>query len=128
VLILLGSDPSAFLCDRTFHQQQNGKTADERDGLVERGATRTGVSHRSCSLPGRAGLFSLNTPHLWTCRNSESDIVLLATAKGPARQAHGYSAGNTASTPFFFTKTTTNTAGFVVLALRPTMCTSSRPS
>ena len=39
-----------------------------------------------------------------------------------------YSAGNTASTPFFFTKTTTNFAGFVALALRPTVCTSLGPS
>ena len=39
-----------------------------------------------------------------------------------------YSAGNTASTPFFFSKTTTNFAGFVVLALRPTVCTSVGPS
>jgi hypothetical protein len=39
-----------------------------------------------------------------------------------------YSAGNTASTPFFFSKTTTNFAGFVVLALRPTVCTSLGPS
>lgn len=39
-----------------------------------------------------------------------------------------YSAGKTASTPFFFTKTTTNFAGFVMLALRPTVCTSSGPS
>jgi transposase len=39
-----------------------------------------------------------------------------------------HSAGNTASTPCFFTKTTTNFAGFVVLALRPTMCTSFGPS
>ena len=39
-----------------------------------------------------------------------------------------YSAGSTASTPFFFTKTTTNFAGFVALALRPTVCTSFGPS
>jgi hypothetical protein len=39
-----------------------------------------------------------------------------------------YSAGNTASTPFFFSMTTTNFAGFVVLALRPTVCTSLGPS
>ena len=39
-----------------------------------------------------------------------------------------YSAGNTAGTPFFFTMTTTNFAGFVALALRPTVCTSSGPS
>jgi hypothetical protein len=39
-----------------------------------------------------------------------------------------YSAGNTASTPFFFSKTTMNFAGFVVLALRPTVCTSLGPS
>jgi hypothetical protein len=39
-----------------------------------------------------------------------------------------YSAGNTTSTPFFFSKTTMNFAGFVVLALRPTVCTSVRPS
>ena len=39
-----------------------------------------------------------------------------------------YLAGNTASTPFFFSRTTTNFAGFVVLALRPTVCTSLGPS
>ena len=39
-----------------------------------------------------------------------------------------YSAGRTTSTPFFFSKTTTNFAGFVMLALRPTVCTSSGPS
>jgi hypothetical protein len=39
-----------------------------------------------------------------------------------------YSAGNTASTPFFFSRTTTNFAGFVLLALRPTVCTSPGPS
>jgi len=43
-----------------------------------------------------------------------------------ARKNH--SAGNTASTPFFFTRTTMNFAGFVALALRPTVCTSSGPS
>ena len=32
-----------------------------------------------------------------------------------------YSAGSTASTPFFFTMTTRNFAGFVALALRPTV-------
>src|SRR5512146_983509 len=42
-------------------------------------------------------------------------------------QAH-HSAGRTASTPFFFSKTTTNFAGFVLLALRPTVCTSPGPS
>jgi hypothetical protein len=39
-----------------------------------------------------------------------------------------HSAGNTASTPFFFSITTRNFAGFVALALRPTACTSSGPS
>jgi hypothetical protein len=39
-----------------------------------------------------------------------------------------YSAGKTASTPFFFSKITTNFAGFVMLALRPTVCTSPGPS
>jgi hypothetical protein len=39
-----------------------------------------------------------------------------------------YSAGSTASTPFFFTKTTTNFAGLVALALRPTVWTSLGPS
>jgi hypothetical protein len=40
----------------------------------------------------------------------------------------GHSAGKTASTPFFFTRTTINFAGFVVLALRPIVCTSPGPS
>jgi hypothetical protein len=39
-----------------------------------------------------------------------------------------HSAGNTASTPFFFSMTTRNFAGFVALALRPTVCTSLGPS
>ena len=39
-----------------------------------------------------------------------------------------YSAGNTAGTPFFFSKTTTNLAGLVLLTLRPTVCTSPGPS
>ena len=48
--------------------------------------------------------------------------------KGPAQKRQNYSAGSTASTPFFFNMTTTNFAGFVVLALRPTVCTSLGPS
>lgn len=39
-----------------------------------------------------------------------------------------YSAGNTTSTPLFFSKITMNFAGFVVLTLRPTVCTSPGPS
>ena len=39
-----------------------------------------------------------------------------------------YSAGNTTSTPFFFRRITMNFAGSVVLALRPTVCTSLGPS
>jgi hypothetical protein len=39
-----------------------------------------------------------------------------------------YSAGNTTSTPFFFRRITMNLAGSVVLALRPTVCTSLGPS
>jgi hypothetical protein len=49
-------------------------------------------------------------------------------ARSVAWVRDGYSAGNTASTPFFFTMTTTNLAGFVALALRPTVCTSLGPS
>jgi hypothetical protein len=57
------------------------------------------------------------------------EIVLLAMAKGVwLKKRQNYSAGSTASTPFFFTMTTTNFAGFVVLALRPTVCTSLGPS
>jgi hypothetical protein len=37
-------------------------------------------------------------------------------------------AGTTAGAPCFFTSTTTNRAGLVVLAFRPTTCTSSGPS
>jgi hypothetical protein len=44
------------------------------------------------------------------------------------RSATNYSAGSTTSAPFFFSKTTMNFAGFVVLALRPTVCTSVGPS
>src|ERR1700747_1230474 len=35
------------------------------------------------------------------------------------KKRRNYSAGSTASTPFFFTNTTKNFAGFVVLAFRP---------
>src|SRR6516162_1635276 len=48
----------------------------------------------------------------------------VATGGGQAN----YSAGNTTSTPFFFRRITMNFAGSVVLALRPTVCTSSGPS
>src|SRR5262249_48181666 len=51
-------------------------------------------------------------------------VIFVATGGGQAN----YSAGSTASTPFFFNMTTTNFAGFVVLALRPTVCTSLGPS
>jgi hypothetical protein len=46
----------------------------------------------------------------------------------PLCEAQSHSAGNTASTPFFFTMTTINFAGSVALALRPTVCTSLGPS
>ena len=48
----------------------------------------------------------------------------VATGGGQAN----YSAGNTTSTPFFFRRITMNFAGSVVLALRPTVCTSLGPS
>src|SRR5271168_3656727 len=47
-------------------------------------------------------------------------IIFVATGGGQAN----YSAGNTTSTPFFFRRITMNFAGSVVLALRPTVCTS----
>ena len=50
--------------------------------------------------------------------------VRLAPGGGQAN----YSAGNTTSTPFFFRRITMNFAGSVVLALRPTVCTSLGPS
>ena len=56
------------------------------------------------------------------------EIALWPWLKGSTQETPDYSAGNTASTPFFFTITTTNFAGFVALALRPTVCTSSGPS
>ena len=57
------------------------------------------------------------------------EIVLLAMAEGSdSRSARFYSAGNTASTPFFFSMTTRNFAGIVALVLRPTVCTSLGPS
>jgi hypothetical protein len=66
----------------------------------------------------------------WKVRASVSRLddlspVIFVTTGGVQTS---YSAGNTASTPFFFSKTTTNFAGFVVLALRPTVCTSLGPS
>ena len=51
-------------------------------------------------------------------------VIFVTTGGVQAR----YWAGKTASTPFFFTRTTTNFAGLVLLALRPTVCTSSGPS
>src|SRR5215467_3661167 len=44
------------------------------------------------------------------------------------RRTANYSAGSTTSAPFFFRRITMNFAGSVVLALRPTVCTSLGPS
>ena len=64
-----------------------------------------------------------------TARSFASDSMPLAMAKkGPLEKRAIHSAGSTGSTPFFFTKTTMNFAGLVVLALRPTVWTSSGPS
>src|SRR5262249_45825515 len=51
--------------------------------------------------------------------------IFIATGGGQATS--DYSAGNTTSTPFFFRTITMNFAGSVVLALRPTVCTSLGP-
>jgi hypothetical protein len=51
-------------------------------------------------------------------------IIFIATSGGQAN----YSVGNTTSTPFFFRRITMNFAGSVVLALRPTVCTSLGPT
>ena len=51
--------------------------------------------------------------------------MVLAEAEVWFEGWQSYSAGNTASTPFFFSMTTRNLAGSVALALRPTVCTSS---
>src|SRR6516225_6164180 len=62
------------------------------------------------------------------CRYNRLDdlilVIFVATGGGQAN----YSAGNTTSTPFFFRRITMNFAGSVVLALRPTVCTSLGPS
>ena len=62
------------------------------------------------------------------CRyNRLNDLIpvnFVATRGGQAN----YSAGNTTSTPFFLRRITMNFAGSVVLALRPTVCTSLGPS
>ena len=95
---------------------------------------RTGAlaSRRSCStfptIPSRSEFFPRTNRGKVAPRYSRLDDltpVIFVTTGGVQSS---YSAGNTTSTPFFFSNTTTNFAGFVELALRPTVCTSSGPS
>ena len=89
--------------------------------------------HHSCAL-WRQCRCDLRHFLLWrrrqhrTCGWLAGKLLVLAEAEVWFEGWQSYSAGNTASTPFFFTMTTRNLAGFVALALRPTVCTSSGPS
>src|SRR5262249_59413529 len=77
------------------------------------------------------------SPLSWSCARTDGkcasrynrldDLILVIFVATGGRQAN-YSAGNTTSTPFFFRRITMNFAGSVVLALRPTVCTSLGPS
>ena len=70
---------------------------------------------RSCLAPTPRGAWPVSS--CWP-------VIFVATGRRPAN----YSAGNTTSAPFFFKRITMNFAGSVVLALRPTVCTSLGPS
>ena len=78
------------------------------------GSAYASVPHRALGGHGR-GYFAAPIAGML------SDIVSWPWLTGRLWKRTIYSAGNTASTPFFFTKTTTNFADFVVLALRPTI-------
>lgn len=54
-----------------------------------------------------------------------TSVIFVATG---GRQTAGQFTGSTASAPLFFTSMTTNRAGFVWLALRPTVWMSFGPS
>jgi hypothetical protein len=59
---------------------------------------------------------------LWRPKRSKPPLGCIGGARTrPLDKRTIYSAGSTASTPFFFTMTTRNFAGFVALALRPTV-------
>src|ERR1700733_15584602 len=88
---------------------------------------RLSVSENQHSLAGE--LLTMKAVSLISCLSKNGRAKHdRCCQKCPTQGRQNYSAGNTASTPFFFTKTTTNFAGLVVLALRPIVCTSLGPS
>ena len=60
----------------------------------------------------------------YSCLDDLTPVIFVTTGGWQAL----YSAGRTASTPLFLSRTTTNFADLVLLALRPMACTSSGPS
>jgi hypothetical protein len=80
------------------------------------------LTRESAPVRDRRAFYAYAPPY---SRLGDLTPVIFVTTGG-VQASH--SAGKTASTPFFFTKTTTNFAGFVVLALRPIVCTSPGPS
>jgi hypothetical protein len=88
---------------------------------VETAGTLSSIRREACVPERNVSRISMGgTPRL-----DDLTPVIFVTTGGVQVS---YSAGNTASTPFFFNKTTMNFAGFVVLTLRPTVCTSPGPS
>jgi hypothetical protein len=85
-------------------------------GLIGRRLTEERRRHLAHPSPGHGG------PIYGVTR------IAVESPAFPPCEAQNHSAGNTASTPFFFSMTTRNFAGFVALALRPTVCTSLGPS
>ena len=117
----VGFRHSAAASSSSSKRQQNSSSA----GLPRQYHRTKGTnlsSRMEPSVPSRS--CPPRTPRGAWPASSCRTVTFVATGGGQAN----YSAGNTTSTPFFFRRITMNFAGSVVLALRPTVCTSLGPS
>ena len=117
----VGSRHSAVASSSSSKRQQNSSSA----GLPRQYHRTKGIKPQFPNGTVSSVSFVSTTN---TTRSLASFVLPASHLRCDRRRQANYSAGNTTSTPFFFRRITMNFAGSVVLALRPTVCTSLGPS